>query len=116
MHVPPAPPLPPPKKKKKSEKYFSGNFHVKFEHFINFSRIYFRAKMSSPQKKFTELLRLCLARCSEIYDGCELKDQGAKRDPSLNEGSLGLSPLPTGDLQLLYANCFAFLACFCKVK
>jgi len=27
----------PPPPKKKSEKYFSGNYHVKFGHFVNFS-------------------------------------------------------------------------------
>ena len=30
-------------------KYFSGNYHVKFGHFVNFSHIYFRTKMSCPQ-------------------------------------------------------------------
>jgi len=28
---------------------FSGKYHVKFDHFVNFSYIYFRAKMSCPQ-------------------------------------------------------------------
>ena len=46
--------IPPPKKKQKM--YFSGN-HVKFRHFVNFSYINFRAKMSCPLK-LTELLRL----------------------------------------------------------
>ena len=31
------------------EKYFSGKNHVKFGHFVNFSCIYYRAKMSCPQ-------------------------------------------------------------------
>jgi len=31
------------------KKYFSGNYHVKFGHFVNFSYIYFRARMSCPQ-------------------------------------------------------------------
>jgi len=39
------------------EKYFSGNLHVKFEHFVNFSHAYFRATMSCVPK-ITELLRL----------------------------------------------------------
>jgi len=44
------------------EKYFYGNYHVKFWHFVNFSYIYFRAKMSSP--KLTELLRLWVRCCN----------------------------------------------------
>ena len=42
---------------KNSRKYFSGNYHVKFGHFVNFTYIYFGAKMSCPLK-LTELLRL----------------------------------------------------------
>jgi len=40
---------PPPPKKKIGKKYFSGKNHVKFGHFVNFSCMYFRAKMSCPQ-------------------------------------------------------------------
>ena len=29
--------------------FFSGNYHAKFGYFVNFSYIYFRAKMSYPQ-------------------------------------------------------------------
>ena len=58
--------MPPPQKKNKKkqkktkkirEKYFSGKNHVKFGKFVNFSCIYFRAKISCPPK-LTELLRL----------------------------------------------------------
>jgi len=34
----------PPPPKKKSGKYFSGNYRVKFGHFVNFLYIYFPAK------------------------------------------------------------------------
>jgi len=40
------------------EKYFSGNYYVKFEHFVNFSFIFFGQKFFAPLK-LTELLRVC---------------------------------------------------------
>jgi len=41
-HLPNPPPHPHPQK---WEKYFSDKYHVKFGHMINFSYIYFRAKI-----------------------------------------------------------------------
>ena len=40
--------VPPPKKKKYSGKYFSGNYYVKFGHFVNFSSIFFEQKCLAP--------------------------------------------------------------------
>ena len=39
--------LPPPQKKIQKI-FFSGKYHVKFEHFVNLSDMYFRAKMFCP--------------------------------------------------------------------
>ena len=38
----------PPQKKKIQKIFFSGKYHVKFEHFVNLSDMYFRAKMFCP--------------------------------------------------------------------
>ena len=38
----------PPPKKKNQEKYFSGNYRVKFGHFVNFSYIFFGQKCLAP--------------------------------------------------------------------
>jgi len=47
----------PPSPQKNREKYFSGNYYVKFGHFVNFSYI-FGQKCIAPPPKLTELLRL----------------------------------------------------------
>ena len=43
---------------------FSGIYHVKFGHFVNFSCIYFPAKMSCPPE-LTERLCLCFMYCKK---------------------------------------------------
>jgi len=47
-----------PPQKKFLKIFFSGKCREKFAQIVNFSYIYFRAKMSCPPK-LTELLRLC---------------------------------------------------------
>ena len=46
------------------KKYFSAKYRVKVGHFVNFSYVYFRAKMSCPQSWLIELLRLRPRRLS----------------------------------------------------
>ena len=48
----------------------SGKYHVQFEHFVNFFRHNFRAKISCFPK-LTELLRLCVELVSKISNLCD---------------------------------------------
>jgi len=63
----------PPPPIKNLEKYFSGNYHVKFGHFVNFSCTYFWAKSLTPSKVDPSLLivscpflRYLRTRCLEV--------------------------------------------------
>jgi len=99
-----------------SGKYFSGKNHVKFGHFVNFSCIYFPAKMSCAPR-LTELLRLCillLAVCSNraICNGlaaiCNANFDSGFRTPQNSHSRRGPGPMSNTILSVSLPNGISF--------
>jgi len=101
--------LPPPKK---IRKIFLGKNHVKFGHFVNFSCIYFRAKMSCPAPKLTELLRLWKRYC-DARNKVGLSDTVHKANTRTTTDSAALREgWRSGTLGVCPAACIATQRCF----